>query len=62
MLAIGIVNTDSAFVSNRSGLLFVFFAALTAVKLNGGKPCLIMLVYTYCFLRRLSPQIKLMVN
>ncbi|AGS40760.1 hypothetical protein CYCME_2455 [Cycloclasticus zancles 78-ME] len=38
MLAIGIINIDSAFVLNRSGLYFVYFAALTAVKLNGGKP------------------------
>lgn len=62
MLAIGIINTDSAFVLNRSGLWFMYFAALIAVKLNSGKPRFIMLVYTYCFLRRLAPQIKLMVN
>ena len=52
MMTIDIENTDSAFVLNRSGLHFVYFAALTAVKLNGGKPCFIVLVYTYCFLRR----------
>jgi len=45
MLAIGIVNTDSAFLLNHIGLKILLFAALSAVKLRGGKLVLNMLVY-----------------
>lgn len=52
MLVIGIGNTCNVFVLSRYGLLFMYFAALSAVKPYGGKPYLIMLVYEYCFSRR----------
>jgi len=42
---IGIVNTNIAIFLNRIGLKILLFAALSAVKLKGGKLALYVLVY-----------------